>query len=154
MDLRSRIVVGLLLCVAAAVAQEETETPEQAADQVLAAVQASDTETLKALAERDEPDPWLVADELCFRGERGAAVAFAKAAPRPDTERLAEYVERWEGRELVARQRELLVAIRDAASEQDHRALSTPLRKSLEAGKETVAGVSLLWAIGRKADDH
>ena len=54
-------------------------TTEQAADAVLNAVNANDEEALKALAEKDEPDPWLVADLLCYRGEHDAAEAFALA---------------------------------------------------------------------------
>ncbi|MCC7136962.1 MAG: CHAT domain-containing protein [Planctomycetes bacterium] len=67
-------------------------TPEQAADGVLAAVTAKDDVALKALAAKDAPDPWLVADELIRRGEFDVADAFAKAAPRVDTEALPGYV--------------------------------------------------------------
>ena len=67
-------------------------TPEQAADTVLAAVKAKDDAVLKALALKDDPDPWLVADELIRRGEFDAAGSFAKAAPRVDVERLPAYV--------------------------------------------------------------
>ena len=59
-------------------------TPEQAADSALAAVTVKDAAALKALAAKDAPDPWLVADELIRRGEFDAAEAFAKAAPRVD----------------------------------------------------------------------
>jgi CHAT domain-containing protein/tetratricopeptide (TPR) repeat protein len=66
---------------------------DQAAERVMAAVAAGDTAVLKALAAEDEPDPWLVADALVRRGAHDAAVAFAKAAPRPDTEALPAHVE-------------------------------------------------------------
>ncbi len=69
-------------------AKPRADTPEQAADKVLAAVKAKDPKALKALAARDKPDPWRVADEMCYRGEHEAAEAFAKAAPRKDVEKL------------------------------------------------------------------
>jgi hypothetical protein len=42
------------------------DTPRRAADRVLAAVSAEDEGALRALAERNEPDPWRVAHELCY----------------------------------------------------------------------------------------
>ncbi|MCC7138127.1 MAG: tetratricopeptide repeat protein [Planctomycetes bacterium] len=67
-------------------------TPEQAADAVLTAVKAKDDAALEALAVKDAPDPWIVADELIRRGEFDAADAFARAAPRVDIEALPAYV--------------------------------------------------------------
>ena len=95
-----RVCVFLLaLCLAPAWADDmpaeqppKPLTPEQVADAVLAAFEAKDEAALKALAEMDDPDPWLVADELLRRGESDAALAFAKAAPRKDTERLPAYI--------------------------------------------------------------
>ena len=46
------------------------------ADDVLEAFHAKNTDKLKALAARYDPDPWIVADELCARGEFDAAAAF------------------------------------------------------------------------------
>ena len=64
-------------------------TPEKlAADAVLAAVAAKGEPALRALAAKDDPDPWLVADELLARGENEAAKAFVQAAPRVDVEAL------------------------------------------------------------------
>jgi len=76
-------VAGLFLLVGLALADPITD----AADQVLAA------KDLKQLAAQDKPDPWLVADELCRRGEFDKAEAFAKAAPRKDTEKLPRYIQ-------------------------------------------------------------
>jgi len=59
-------------------------------DDVIAAHKAG--KSLKQLAEKDKPDPWIVADDLCARGEFDAAEAFARAAPRVDTENLPAYV--------------------------------------------------------------
>ena len=67
-------------------------TPGQVADAVLVAVKAKDDTGLKALASKDDPDPWLVADELVRRREHDAAAAFATAAPRIDVEALPAYV--------------------------------------------------------------
>lgn len=95
----------LLIAVAPAAAEDETKqpakppTPEQAADAVLTAVRAGDEAALKELAARDRPDPWLVADELCFRSEHDAAAAFAKAASRTAVEKLPAYVASRRGKE-------------------------------------------------------
>jgi len=62
-----------------------------AADKVLAAFRAK--QDLKPWASKSKPRPWSVADRLCSRMEYDAALAFAKAAPRPDTEKLPGYVE-------------------------------------------------------------
>ena len=75
------IFVCLLLVLGPAAADEKPATkpkpltPEQAADKVLEAVSAKDEDALKALAEKDNPDPWLVADLLCYRGNHDAAEA-------------------------------------------------------------------------------
>ncbi len=68
------------------------DTPAQAAEKVVVALAAQDAAGVKALAARDDPDPWLVADELLFRRKAEAADVFARAAPRKDTERLPAYV--------------------------------------------------------------
>ena len=71
-SLKRRTLAALLLLLlgsTAALADEKKAPPkpftdEQAADAVLAAVKAKDTDALKTLAEKDRPDPWLVADLL------------------------------------------------------------------------------------------
>jgi tetratricopeptide (TPR) repeat protein len=98
-------VLLLLLCASQARAGDEKPAgrpasapagrpppPEPVADAVLAAARAKDAPTLAALAAKDVPDPWLVADDLVRRGEHDAAEAFAKATPRVDVERLPSYV--------------------------------------------------------------
>ena len=50
----------------------------QAADAVLAAVRSKDARRLAALAATADPDPWRVADALWMRGERDAAISFAR----------------------------------------------------------------------------
>ena len=83
----------VLSLVAAAAAQEPSPV-----DRVVAAHGAGDREALSELAAQDSPDPWILAEELCVRGERNAALAFARAAPRPDTRGLPAYVQSRSGR--------------------------------------------------------
>jgi len=47
---------------------------------------ANDASALQRLAGRGIPDPWVVADELCGRGEHDAALAFAAVVPSADRE--------------------------------------------------------------------
>jgi hypothetical protein len=133
-------------------------TDEQAADAVLAAVKAKDTEALKALAEKDNPDPWLVADLLCYRGAHDAAEAFAKAAPRADTEKLPAYVAAWREREPDKAERELLVAM-NAASQARQPAKIIEGTASLSPTLDTVIQVRLwssrgmaLWILRRREE--
>ncbi len=63
-----------------------------AADRVVAALRAKDEAAIATLASAEEPDAWFVAAELVRRGEADMALAFSRAKPRFDTERLAEYV--------------------------------------------------------------
>ena len=112
-----RTVLVLLLCLGSTAAADEKQpkpkplTTEQAADKVLEAVKAEDEGDLKALAEKNRPDPWLVADLLCYRGEINAAAAFGKAASRVDTEKLPDYIEAWRTREPDKAERELMAAM-------------------------------------------
>ena len=84
------VLVCLLIALGSVAADEKKPakeppkplTPEQSADAVQAAVKAKDDKALKALAEKDKPDPWLVADELLRRGKQDAAGAFARAVLR------------------------------------------------------------------------
>lgn len=75
-----------------------TPTAAQVADDVVAALTRGDDVALRHLAGRDDPDPWIVADELLRRGAPDAAAAFAAAEPRPDTEALPAYVAHQRGR--------------------------------------------------------
>jgi CHAT domain-containing protein len=83
--------------------QKEREAARSAADRVLVALERKDAKQLARLARiehtgewRDRTtkgcDPWLVADELCVRGEFDAALAFARASSRPDVLGLPAYV--------------------------------------------------------------
>ncbi len=68
------------------------ETAGRAAERVLAALAAGDEAALTALARGTEPDPWVVADELCALGRHDAAEALARAAPHGTAAKLPAYV--------------------------------------------------------------
>ncbi len=123
-------------------------TPEQAADAVLVALKVKDDATLKDLAAKDDPDPWLVADELIRRGEHDVAEAFAKAAPRVDVENLPEYVASRRGKTDDQVARDLLaaanVALRTNKSQEALAAAGLPDAAMLGY----VAGIRLAFARG------
>src|SRR5262245_17987010 len=90
-----------LLCLLAALtlraaddarAGDAADPVAAAAERVRDAVRRTAAKDLEALAARDEPDPWLVADRLLALGAKEEAAAFAGAAPRPDVEGLPRYV--------------------------------------------------------------
>ncbi len=94
----------------------------RAADEALAAFHYEDAAPLRSIAARDDPDPWLVVDELCARGRFDVAQAFAGAAPRPDTEGLPAYVAGRRGKDddrslrlAMARSTGILEALSEAA---------------------------------------
>jgi len=74
--------VGLLVLVALggtrALSQDARRSWQLHADAVLAAM--GDDDTFARLAHQNRPDPWIVAEELCLRGEAKAAGTFAAAA--------------------------------------------------------------------------
>jgi CHAT domain-containing protein/tetratricopeptide (TPR) repeat protein len=90
----------------ATVAGEGPVAPWQRAEEVERAHTAGDTARVAELGRADDPDPWLVADELCGRGAREAAMAFARAAARGDVEQLPAYLEATKdfGKERAARE--------------------------------------------------
>jgi len=139
----------VLLFVAPLPAQDkpEPDTPEQAADKVLAAFKAADQKALKALAEKDNPDPWLVADELCFRGEHDAAEVFAKAAPRKDTEKLPAYVASRRGKAPNAAAHKALAAANRALAAKDPKAALAAMDSVDSKGADLVS-VRLLYGGG------
>ncbi|MCC7137530.1 MAG: CHAT domain-containing protein [Planctomycetes bacterium] len=123
-------------------------TPEQAADAVLAAIAANDDATLKALASKDAPDPWLVADELIRREQHDAAEAFAKAAPRVDVERLPVYVASRRGQPDEPARRERLARANGALAARDHAAALAALGDPEAGPIDDVVGVRLAFGRG------
>ncbi|MCC7136960.1 MAG: tetratricopeptide repeat protein [Planctomycetes bacterium] len=122
--------------------------PEQAADAVLAALAAKDDAALKALASRDEPDPWLVADELIRRGRHDDADAFAKAAPRVDVERLPEYVASRRGKPDDAERRARLARANAALAAREFAPALDTLGAAESGPIEDVVGVRLRMGRG------
>ncbi|MHC4860159.1 MAG: tetratricopeptide repeat protein [Planctomycetota bacterium] len=119
------------------------DTPEQAAEKVQAAFGAEDQKVLKALAEKDDPDPWLVADELCSRGERDAALAFAEATPGKDTERLPGYVASCGKGD--PKQRQILSEANGAARKKDYPAALELLKGAPDQARDVIT-IRLLFA--------
>jgi len=121
-----------VLCVLAAVAVAEKKplALEQAAQKVIAAIEAKDPAALKALAGRDRPDPWLVADLLCAQGKHDEAIAFAKAAPRRDVEKLPAYVEAQRGLPAEKEGRRTLGDASRALAEKNYAAVLDALAKA------------------------
>ena len=122
-------------------------TAEQAADAVLAAFQAEDDGALVALVRNRNPDSWRVADELCYRGQHDAAEAFAKAAPRPDVEKLPAYVAAWRTRQPDHAERKLLVAV-NAAMQAGSPQRIVEETASLQGAFNTVSRIRLARARG------
>ena len=128
-----------------------TMTLAECVDAVLAAIAAKDDATLRALARRDRPDPWIVADELVARGRHDEALAFASAAPRTDVEALPAYLASRKGpaaddvaRALLARAETLIVAKRPAEALAETAGVDA-------ASRHDVVGVRLLHARGLAA---
>lgn len=124
---RTALLLVLLLGTLPVFAEEDPPKPlttGQAASEVLEAFEAKDDAALKALAEKDVPDPWLVVDELCFRGEHDAAEAFAKAAPRKTVERLPDYATSRRGKEPEETARRALAAMSAALARDPQAALA------------------------------
>ncbi len=127
-------------------------TQEQAADEALAAVHAKDDARLQSLAGRDDPDPWLVADELIARGEADAADAFARAAPRVDVEALPAYVASQRGRgDDSARRVRLAASATALAAGRPQEALDA-LGPPETATSHDVVGVRLAFGRGAALD--
>ena len=126
--------------------QRNQVDPAAAVEQVLAAIGNDDAAALAKLAAADEPDPWRVADELCFRGAFDAAAAFAEAAPRFDTKRLPDYVAERRDQPPATELRQALAASRDA--ETSDAALA--ILEQLDPDEPSVTAVTILLARGQR----
>jgi tetratricopeptide (TPR) repeat protein len=81
-----------MLAIAAFAGVAPADAVSDAADGVLAAIEAKDLAALQRIADATKPDPWSVASQLLRRGKGAEALAFAEISPRKDTEKLAGYV--------------------------------------------------------------
>ena len=144
------LVVSILLATAAARAQDEPaappaplapkpDTPGQAAQRVVVAYAAKNAAGLKDLAATDDPDPWLVVDALLFRTEAEAADAFARAAPRKDTEKLPAYVASVRGKPYDVEAKKALVAANAELSAEGWIEAIASIDKAKPAGIDVVA---------------
>ena len=112
----------LLLVLGTAYAEDAPQPPRrlpsiaQVADAVQKAAGEEDTASLERLATWDGVDPWLVADELCDRTAHGVADRYARAAPRPDLDRLPAYVASRKGVPKDDEGQEILAAMNAAAA--------------------------------------
>src|SRR5262245_45366462 len=139
--------------------ERRAPTLEQAAESVLGAIRGGDSRAVAALGSADDPDPWRVADELLRRGERTAADAFARSAPRPDTEGLAAYVAPRTGPSDARARRPRLEAASAALATKDARAALEAIGQPEEPIPRDVIGVrtamargGALVAVGRAAE--
>ena len=150
--MQARWLFVLWAVVGTATAQEvpgaEPDTRQEAAGKVLAAMRKGDGAALKALAQRDKPDPWLVADDLWASGNYAVALEFAKAAPRKDVEKLPEYVASRSGRVPNASLRTALANADEAFGKKDPRGALAAL-ESVTPSSEDLVSVVLLELRGR-----
>jgi tetratricopeptide (TPR) repeat protein len=153
---RATALLVLAVLGAAPLRAEEPATPQQAAEAVAQAVATKDEAALQALAAKDDPDPWLVADELLGRGEVDAAAAFAKGAPRADVEALPAYVEGQRGAAPAPERRRVLAAYNAAIQTQGPAAAREALGEREPGPIQDVLGIRLLWShavLAIQADD-
>jgi hypothetical protein len=111
----ARLCLALIATAAVAFGDDMTD----AAAEAVKAFAARDAGALRALASRDDPDPWVVADEVFASGGYEAALAFASAAPRKDVEGLPALVRSWRERAPDPSFREAIRSYNDAARADD-----------------------------------
>ncbi len=116
-----------------------------AADAYLAALRKKDDPAATKVAERDTPDPWVVADELLARGEREAAKRLAQTKPRLRTEGLVAWVDGSPPKDPDAPLRKALVAAEAFIERGDPEAAKKSLGASAQV-KGDVARVRLVVA--------
>ena len=141
---------GLLLLLALAgpaQAEEENEPrgedAEQVATRVLDALDDGDDEALRALAARDTPDPWQVAEILIEEDESQAASAYARAASgHPAGRALPAYVQARARVRLDERFWDLYEGVEDALDGTDFKRVVARTR-SLHAAMPTLRHVEL-----------
>jgi len=112
-----------------------------------AALKAAKTGDERTLALRDEPGLWLIADELCARGEADAALLLARSAREADAARLPAYIEARKKAAGDAEARERFHRVFALMQKRQHGSV----REIVGAGpvpEGTVLGVRLRFALG------
>lgn len=77
-------------------------------------LEAKTSDAWKAIAARGDPDPWLVVDELIFRGKHDAAKGFAEAQPPTFRAKLVAYAAAQRGKPYATSARTCLRKAREA----------------------------------------
>ncbi len=139
---RAPVLLALLSPVFAGLVEARDAEDRAAIERAVAAVRAAagQPEALAKLAARDQPDPWLVAEALASTGDHDVAIAFAKAAPRPDVARLATYLERLRDAGIGAEDRSLYAELQAHEGNPEQLLEAT---RSLPEGPVSVARVRI-----------
>ncbi len=136
-----RILAGLALvavCLASGAARAEEPGPGSGTpvEQVIQAFDAHAGDELVSLAARVSPDRWRVADELCGKGRVDAALAFARAVPGVEGQKLGVYLKARGKRPVHAATRAALAKAEVAASAKEISAALAALEAVDSAGDE------------------
>ncbi len=117
------------------------------AARVLTALNDEDKSTLSVLANADEPDPWLVAHELCKRETHLAANAFANATAASTRSSLVKYVEVQTKTGVHAATEKALASARAAFNKKDLKGLLKSLA-SIDDAPVSVARIEAQYLRG------
>ncbi len=119
-------------------------TPSEAVARVVAAVEAGDNAKLTSLAALARPDPWLVADELCFLGAKDTAKKYAALTTGTDKVDLCSYVAAWTARPDEAKARAALAAANAHLARRDVAGILAAVEK-FAGDARTVTGIRLTY---------
>jgi CHAT domain-containing protein/tetratricopeptide (TPR) repeat protein len=139
--------LSVLLVPSPAARAEERSSAQVVADAVSAARVKQDVARLTALARRDDPDPWLVVDVLCHRGDDEDAAAFARASPRPAVDALPVYVDARRGKGAEVPARGILTRVTEALMRKDLDGVLAAAR-DLDGPLDTVTRARIAFGAG------
>jgi len=148
------VLLGLAGLGARAVADDISDAAKAAVE----AWRAKDQAALRAIAERDQPDPWSVADEIYALAGYEATLAFASAAPRKVIEGLPALVRSWRERPPDAAFREAVRRYNERAGAQDAEGAARVLdplaepEEPLQRARFAYMRAAVLYLKGRHAD--
>jgi tetratricopeptide (TPR) repeat protein len=124
-------------------------TPEQAADAVLTAWKEEDEAAIRALAEKDALRPWLVVDEILFRGLPEAARKFASFVCGPESRSLVAYVDAQRAKPYDSVSRNAILALKSASTPE--KAAAAILVANLRGSRADSVGSILVAYHGARA---